>query len=91
MCLMGKVELPIPAIRAQIASGIDILVHLSRFRDKSRRVRGIYEVRGMENGEVVIAPIFIFKEDGKKGKNVSGRLERTEEIFQNTGKFEDNG
>ncbi|MGN0348847.1 MAG: CpaF family protein [Roseburia sp.] len=62
MVLMGM-ELPLPAIRGQIASGIDILVHLERMRDKSRKVVCIAEVVGMEGGEVKLQDLFSFMQD----------------------------
>ena len=77
MVLMGK-DLPLPAIRSQIASGIDVMVHLGRLRDRSRRVIGIYEVLGIKDGEIEIAPLFEFREEGGNGTQVKGRLVRTE-------------
>ena len=47
-------DLPLQAIRAQIASGIDIFVHLSRLRDKSRKVVEISEVQGIKDGEIIL-------------------------------------
>ncbi len=76
MVLMG-VEIPLPAIRAQIASGIDIVVHLSRMRDKSRRVVEIAEIDGYVNGEIILRPLFVFEEDAdadRKKDQVNGRL-----------------
>jgi len=61
MVLMAK-ELPLSAIRRQIASGIDILVHLSRMRDKSRKVMEILEVRGVVDNEIVLNPLFELEE-----------------------------
>ena len=55
-------ELPLSAIRRQIASGIDILVHLSRMRDKSRKVMEILEVRGVVDNEIVLNPLFELEE-----------------------------
>ena len=52
MVLMGM-ELPLAAVRRQIASGVDIIVHLGRLRDKSRRVLEIVEILGFEDGEIV--------------------------------------
>lgn len=63
MVLMGM-ELPLPAIRSQIASGIDILVHLGRMRDKSRKVLSITEVLEYKDGEVKLNEIYRFIEDG---------------------------
>ena len=71
MVLMGM-DLPLPAIRRQIASGIDILVHLGRLRDKSRKVLEVTEVTGYQDGEILLQPIYIFEETGEKdGKRIS--------------------
>ncbi|MBR4027448.1 MAG: CpaF family protein, partial [Lachnospiraceae bacterium] len=64
MVLMGM-ELPIQAIRQQIASGIDILIHLGRMKDKSRKVLEIAEIIGIEKGEIVLNVLFRY-EDGLK-------------------------
>ena len=61
MILMGS-EIPLLAIRKQIASAIDIVIQLERLRDKSRRVTEITEVIGCENGEITLNPLFVFKE-----------------------------
>lgn len=64
MVLMGK-ELPLPAIRRQIVSGIDILVHLGRMRDRVRKVMEIVEVMGMDGEEILLNPLFSLEENGK--------------------------
>ena len=64
MVLMAK-ELPLSAIRRQIASGIDILVHLGRMRDKSRKVKEILEIRGVVDSEIILNPLFALEEDNK--------------------------
>ncbi|MDD3222415.1 MAG: CpaF family protein [Clostridia bacterium] len=61
MVLMGT-DIPLIAIRKQIASAIDIIIQLERLRDKSRRVTEITEVVGFEDGEIKLNPIFVFKE-----------------------------
>ena len=61
MVLMG-VDLPLEAIRRQIASGVDILVHLGRMRDKSRKLLEVTEVCGFENGEIQIRPLYQWQE-----------------------------
>lgn len=61
MTLMG-VELPLEAIRRQIASGVDILIHLGRMRDKSRKVLEITEVCGFEDGEIRTRPLYLWQE-----------------------------
>ena len=64
MVLMG-IKLPLEAVMRQIASGIDILVHLGRLRDKSRKVLEIMEVLGYEKGEIRLQPLFFLSGDGK--------------------------
>lgn len=77
MVLMGM-DLPLPAIRRQMASAIDIIVHLGRLRDKSRKVLEITEMMGLENGEFVLNPIFRFEEEGEtKHGLVQGSLKKT--------------
>jgi len=63
MVLQGADGLPLEAIRQQIASGLDIIIHLSRLRDKSRRTMEITEVCGYENGEIRLNPLYVFEED----------------------------
>ena len=72
MVLMG-LEIPVAAIRRQIASGIDIMVHLSRMRDKSRKVQEILEIDGYDirTGEIMTHPIFEYE---ITGEDHSGRL-----------------
>ena len=77
MVLMGM-DLPLSAIRRQMASAIDIIVHLGRLRDKSRKVLEITEMMGLENGEFVLNPIFKFEEEGEtKNGLVKGTLKKT--------------
>ena len=80
MVLMGGVDLPIKAIREQIASAVNIIVQQTRFSCGSRKVTAISEVVGMDldNGTVEIQDIFLFKEDGilSEGK-VSGEFHAT--------------
>ena len=78
MVLMAA-DLPLPAIRSQIVSAVDIMIHVARMRDKSRRVVAIEEVDRIENGEIVLNPLFTFEETGEqKGSgNVEGRLQKT--------------
>ncbi len=81
MMLMSGIELPDRAIRQQIASAIDIVIHLKRLRDKSRRVCEISEVIGINNGEIIVNPIFAFKECGEKDGKVLGRLEMVNKLM----------
>lgn len=79
MVLMGM-ELPLAAIRSQIASGIDILVHLGRLRDKSRKVLSIVEVEGISDGEIQLNELFRFVEKGDSDGKVCGQLARTGQL-----------
>ncbi|MGG4340902.1 CpaF family protein [Paenibacillus lautus] len=74
MVLSGA-DLPISVVRQQISSAIDIFVHLSRLRDRSRRVTEISEVIGMSGGEVLLNPLYRFRETGESGDRVIGCLE----------------
>ena len=84
MVLMGM-DLPISAIRRQIASGIDIIVHLGRLRDKTRKVLEVVEILAYENGEIITNQLYFFQEQGedKEGK-VIGTLEKREELYHVT-------
>ena len=73
MVLMGM-DLPLAAVRRQIASGLDIIVHLGRLRDKSRRVLEIVEIVGFENGEILTMPLYQFEERGVEEGKVIGEL-----------------
>lgn len=78
MVLSGS-ELPLAAVRSQIASAIDIVVHLSRMRDHSRKVTEISEITGVENGEIVMNPLYVFEESGESTvEKLCGGLRRTE-------------
>lgn len=80
MALMGM-DLPLTAIRRQIASGVDIVIHLGRIRDKSRKVMEIVEVTNYENGEITLNTIYRFCEEGtEKGGKVLGALVKMSEI-----------
>lgn len=73
MVLMGM-NLPLPAIRSQIASGIDILVHMGRMRDKSRKVLSIAEITGILEGEIQLNELFRYEEAGEKQGSICGKL-----------------
>ena len=79
MVLMGM-DLPLSAIRGQIASGIDILVHLGRLRDKSRKLLEVTEVLGYENGEIKLSKLFAFEETGEENGKVKGAFVRKEAL-----------
>lgn len=79
MVLMGM-EIPLAAIRRQIASGIDIIVHLGRLRDRSRKVLKIVEVLGVENGEIILQTLFEFQEKEEKNGRIQGEWKKVHEI-----------
>lgn len=92
MVLQGSSGLPLDAVRRQIGSALDIIVHLSRMRDHSRKVVEITEVLGYENGEIILNPIYMFEEDENSTlEHVSGKLVRTKEPMKNTGKLRQAG
>ncbi len=80
MVLMGM-ELPLAAVRSQIASGLDILVHLGRMRDKSRKVLAITEVIGMQEGEIVLRDLYRYVEKPSEGEKVCGELQRMDTLY----------
>lgn len=93
MVLMGAV-LPVQVIRSQISSALDILIHLSRMRDGSRRVVEISEVTGIKDGDIGITPLFQFTEAAPveaDGKRVSGMLCSTGYTLMNRQKLRDAG
>lgn len=84
MVLQGAEGLPLQAVRQQIASALDILIHLSRLRDKSRRTMEISEVLGYEGDRILLNPLYQFVEDEKSTlERVSGKLARTDNPFHN--------
>lgn len=92
MVLQGSAGLPLEAIRQQIASAVDIIIHLSRLRDKSRKTMEITEVVGYEDGKIVLNPLYKFEEDEFSSlTKVSGLLKRTENKMVNTFKLQLSG
>ena len=79
MVLMGM-DLPLPAIRGQLASAIDVIIHLGRLRDRSRKLLEICEVTGMENGQITTAPLFRFHEQDEKDGKIIGVWEQAGEL-----------
>lgn len=80
MILMGM-EIPLPAIRQQIASGIDIIVHLGRLRDRTRKVLEIVEILGYEEGEIRLGTLYRFEEEGEaEGGRILGNLVKKGEL-----------
>ena len=93
MVIQGAEGMPLEAIRQQIASAIDIIVHLSRLRDKSRKTMEIVEVLGYKDGQIQLNPLYTFVEDPEKTsvQKVVGSLKRTENKLVNTLKLEQAG
>lgn len=89
MVLQGAAVLPLPAVRQQISSAVDIIIHLSRLRDHSRKTMMITEVLGLdERGEVILNPLYEFQEDENSTiEKVSGALLRTENKMKNVQKL----
>ncbi|WP_026666185.1 CpaF family protein [Butyrivibrio sp. FC2001] len=84
MVLQGAEGLPLQAVRQQIASAIDIIIHLSRLRDHSRKTMEITEVIGYKDGEIQLNPLFVFEEDENSTmEHVSGSLKRTSNPLKN--------
>lgn len=92
MVLQGAAGLPLEAIRQQIASAVDIIIHLSRLRDKSRKTMEICEVVGYEDGKIILNPLYVFEEDENSTlEKVSGSLNRTENKMINDYKLRISG
>lgn len=88
MVLSGA-SLPIEVVRKQISSAIDILVHLSRIRDRTRKVTEIHEVIGVEAGEIKLNPLFLFEELGESPeRSVIGKLVYTGNALHRTHKLQ---
>ncbi|MGN1377488.1 MAG: CpaF family protein [Dorea sp.] len=79
MVLMGM-DLPLPAIQRQIASGIDIIVHLGRMRDKSRKVLEVTEVLGYDRGEILLQTLYRYEEEEQAGGRKAGGWKKIHEL-----------
>ena len=88
MVLKGAEGLPLEAIRQQIASAVDIIIHLSRLRDHSRKTMEITEVVGLKDGEIELNPLYVFEENEESTmERVVGELKRTKNPLKNTFKL----
>lgn len=89
MVLQGAEGLPLEAVRQQIGSAIDIIIHLSRLRDHSRKTMEITEVLGYENGQILLNPLYVFEEDEENSnmEKVIGSLKRTSNPMKNNFKL----
>ena len=77
MCLMAGMDLPVRAIREQIASAVDLICHQERLRDGTRRVVKITEIQGMEGDVITMSDIFEFEQTGIEGGKIIGRIRPT--------------
>jgi len=77
MVLMAGVDLPVRAIREQIASAVDLIVHQSRLKDGTRKITNITEVQGMEGDVIVMQDVFVFEQTGVLDGKIQGRLKPT--------------
>src|SRR5215213_867428 len=77
MVLMGGVDLPVRAIREQISSAVDLIVHQSRLKDGTRKITNITEVQGMEGDTIVMQDVFVFEQSGVIDGKIQGKLKPT--------------
>jgi pilus assembly protein CpaF len=77
MTLMAGMDLPVRAIREQIASAVNVICHLERLRDGSRKVVAIAEVQGMEGDVITMTDLFVFEQTGIENGRVVGRMRPT--------------
>lgn len=85
MMMMG-IDLPLQAIQRQIASALDVIIHLGRLRDKSRRVLQIEEILGYEEGRIQTKTLYEFREEGMEDEKVKGSIVKVSKI-ENRGKL----
>lgn len=85
MMMMG-IDLPLQAIQRQIASALDVIIHLGRLRDKSRRVLQIEEILGYSDGRIITGTLYEFREEGMKNEKIEGGLVKVSDI-KNTEKL----
>lgn len=74
LMLMAGLELPVTALREQLASAVDLIIHQARFPDGSRRITSVTEVCGVESGRIQIQEIFRYEQTGRKNDRVQGRF-----------------
>jgi pilus assembly protein CpaF len=77
MVMMAGMDLPVRAIREQVSSAINLIVHEERMRDGTRKVVNITEVSGMEGDVITMTDIFVFEQSGFEGGKIIGRLRPT--------------
>ena len=77
MCMMAGMNLPSKAIREQIASAVQLIIHMTRLRDGSRKVTQVTEIQGMEGDQIILQDIFVFEQQGIRDGKVIGELRPT--------------
>ncbi len=77
MVLMAGLELPLRAIREQVSSAIELIVHMERLRDGTRKVVHVAEVQGMEGDTIIMQDLFLFEQTGIQNGRVVGALKST--------------
>jgi pilus assembly protein CpaF len=77
MVLMAGMDLPLRAIREQISSAVDLIVHQNRLKDGTRKIVNITEVQGMEGDVIVMQDVFVFEQTGVNEGKIQGRLKPT--------------
>jgi pilus assembly protein CpaF len=77
MVLMAGVDLPLRAIREQVASAVDLIVHQNRLKDGTRRIVNVTEVQGMESDVVVLQDVYVFQQVGVRDGMIQGHLRPT--------------
>jgi pilus assembly protein CpaF len=88
MVMFAGVELPLRAVREQISSAVDLIVHQDRLKDGSRKITSITEVQGMEGDVIVLQDVFMFEQTGVSEGRVEGQLRATGVRPRFTEKFE---
>ena len=74
MVLMAGMDLPLKAVREQIASSIDLIIHLERMKDGSRKVVQVTEVQGLEGDTIILQDIFVYQYTARRDGKVVGKL-----------------
>jgi len=81
MVLMAGMDLPLKAIREQVASSIELIIHMERLKDGTRRVMQVSEVQGMESDTIVMQDIFVFHQTGIQN-GVANSIEIADNTFE---------
>jgi len=77
MVMMAGMDLPLKAIREQVAGAVELVIHVERMKDGTRKIVNVSEVQGMEGDTVVMQEIFVFDQTGIKNGKVQGKMKPT--------------